>query len=248
MLDAPSPLLPSLGNFRDLGGLPLGSGGRTRAGRLYRSPRPTGLSPADLQLLDGRGIVAIVDFRGVSEAASAPMALSPGLMARRVGLAIEPQAGARIRALEAEGAVSHEAAHAIMVESYRAYVTDHAPTYARFVRLVAEADGAVLFHCSAGKDRTGFAAALVLAALGAPEDAILADYLRTNRDWQPPADIGGRVPESYRRALLGVDEAYLAAAFEVLHRDHGGAERFVRTALGGGDEAFARFRAVLTDH
>ncbi|SFZ85505.1 protein-tyrosine phosphatase [Devosia enhydra] len=247
MLDAPSPLLPSLGNFRDLGGLPLGSGGRVRSSRLYRSPRLTGLAEADLATLDGYGIVALVDFRGRAEAEAAPVALSPQLMSRRIGLPIEPQAGARIRALEAFGEVSHEAAHAIMVESYRAYVTDHADTYARFIRLVAEADGAVVFHCSAGKDRTGFAAALVLAALGVPEDAILADYLRTNRDWQPPVDIGG-VPASYRRALLGVDEAYLAAAFAVLNRDHGGAEHFARAALGGSEEAFARFRAVLTEH
>lgn len=246
MHDALAFTLPSLGNFRDLGGLPLANGGRTRHGRLYRSPRLTGLSPADIASLEDRAVAAIVDFRGQHEAETAPLVLSPLLMQRRVGFAIEPQAGARIRIAEAQGPMSHEMAHAIMVESYRAYVTDHAPTYARFIRFVAAADGPVIFHCSAGKDRTGFGAALLLASLGVTEEAILADYMRTNTDWQPPADIGDRVPESYRRALLGVDPAYLAAAFAMLEREHGGAQRFVRTALGD-DAAFERFQRMLTE-
>jgi protein-tyrosine phosphatase len=247
MRDALPLTLPSLGNFRDIGGLPLASGGRTRVGRLYRAPRLTGLSAVDLDALDGRGVAAIVDFRGVAEAAAAPIVVSPALLERRASFAIEPQAGARIRLAEANGGISHEIAHAIMVESYRAYVTDHARTYARFIRLVAAAEGPVVFHCSAGKDRTGFGAALLLAALGVTPDAIMADYLRTNTDWQPPADIGGSVPESYRRALLGVDASYLDAAFAVLERDHGGAERFARAALDDDEAAFARFRQALTE-
>lgn len=239
--------LPSLGNFRDIGGLPTASGAYTRMGRLYRSPRLTGLSHADIESLETRAIEAIVDFRGAQEAASAPIALSPTLMQRRVSLPIEPQAGARIRLAEADGIVSHEAAQAIMMDSYRTYVTDHAPTYARFVRLVAAAEGPVVFHCSAGKDRTGFAAALLLAAVGVRWEAVVTDYLRTNADWQPPADIADRVPESYRRALLGVDACYLDAAFETLEREWGGAEPFVRTALGDDDRAFARFQRALTE-
>lgn len=239
--------LPSLSNFRDLGGLPTASGGRTRPGRLYRSPRLTDLSHDDIARLDDQAVVAIVDFRGEKEAEMAPIALSPGLMQRRIGLAIEPQAGARIRMAEAQGGVSHEVAHAIMMNSYRAYVTDHAPTYARFVRLVAAAEGPVIFHCSAGKDRTGFGAALLLAALGVTREAIVADYLRTNTDWQPPADIGDRVPESYRRVLLGVDTAYLDAALAALEREYGGAERFVRAALANDDGAFRRFQQTLTE-
>ena len=121
----------------------------------------------------------------------------------------------------------------IMIDGYRAYVSAHAGVYARFLRLLAESDAPVVFHCSAGKDRTGFGAALLLAALGVPKAGIEADFLRTNDDWQPPADIGERVPESYRRALLGVEIAYLDAAFEVLDREHGGAIQFARDVLGG---------------
>ncbi|HEY8359389.1 MAG TPA: tyrosine-protein phosphatase [Ramlibacter sp.] len=244
MLDAPISL-GSLSNFRDLGGLPLSNGGRTRTGWLYRSSRLIGLSAADIQSLETRDVAAIVDFRGVNEAELAPLALSPRLMQQRVAFAIEPQAGARIRMAEAEGSISHEIAHAIMVDSYRAYVTDHAHTYAHFIRFVAAAQGPVIFHCSAGKDRTGFGAALLLAALGVMKEAILADYMRTNTDWQPPADIGDRVPETYRRALLGVDPDYLAAAFDILDREHGGAENFTRAALGS-KIAFDGFRRKLT--
>ena len=248
MLDTPAttPLLRSLGNFRDLGGLPTLQGGRTRTNRLYRSPRLSGLSETDLRFLDACGIAAIVDFRGQDEAQSAPIAVSPSLLQRRVGLAIEPQAGRRIREAELVGEVGFETVRAIMIDGYRAYVAEHAPIYAQFVRLVAEADGPVVFHCSAGKDRTGFGAALLLAAAGVTPEAIAGDFLRSNRDWQPPEDLGGKVPERYRKALLGVDIAYLDAAFEVLDHQHGGAVRFAREALGG-RAAFERFQHKLTE-
>lgn len=245
----PSPsngyLLPSLGNFRDLGGMPAGEGRSIRRNVFYRSPRLTGLSAEDMVWLDGRGIGAIVDLRGVEEALGAPIAVSPGLLERRVALSIEPGSSARIRAAEAKGPVTFEMVRQIMIESYRAYVSSYAGVYARFLRLLAQSDAPVVFHCSAGKDRTGFGAALLLAALGVSKADIAADFLRTNDDWQPPADISERVPQSYRQALLGVEIAYLDAAFEVLERDHGGAIQFARDVLGG-RQALYDFRVRVT--
>lgn len=245
MLEVSALTLTSLTNFRDLGGMPLLGGGQTRTGRLYRSPRLTGLSPTDLTALDRAGLAAIVDFRGIQEAENAPLALSPELMHRRLSLAIEPSAGVRMRTAESDGTMSPQVAHDIMVAGYRAYVSEHADTYARFIRFVAAADGPVVFHCSAGKDRTGFAAALLLAALGVTPEAIQHDYLRTNTDWQPPADIVDGVPPSYRKAILAVDVAYLDAAFDALEREHGSAEAFVRAALGN-DQLFRDFQLALT--
>jgi protein-tyrosine phosphatase len=239
-------LLPSLGNFRDLGGLPTGEGRIIRSGLFYRSPRLTGLSAEDSAWLDGQNIGAIVDLRGVEEALTAPIGVSPTLAARRVALSIEPNASPRIRKAEAEGPATFEIVREIMIEGYRAYVSAHAEVYAKFLRLLAASKAPVVFHCSAGKDRTGFGAALLLAALGVPKAVIEADFLRTNTDWQPPADIGERVPESYRRALLGVEVAYLDAAFDTLERQHGGAIQFARDALGGRQELYD-FRMRVTE-
>ncbi|MET3901107.1 protein-tyrosine phosphatase [Devosia sp. UYZn731] len=239
-------LLPSLGNFRDLGGLPAGEGRTIRLRLFYRSPRLTGLSAEDTAWLDVQDIGAVVDLRGVEESLAAPIAVSPALTGRRVALSIEPSASPRIRAAEAQGPATFEMVREIMIDGYRAYVSAHAETYAKFLRLLAATEAPVVFHCSAGKDRTGVAAALLLAALGVPKAAIEADFLRTNDDWQPPADIGERVPESYRRALLGVELAYLEAAFDALERQHGGAVQFARNALGG-RQALYDFRMRVTE-
>lgn len=239
-------LLPSLGNFRDLGGLPAGEGRMIRSQLFYRSPRLTGLSAKDSAWLNAQNIGAVVDLRGIEEALAAPIGVSPKLAARRVALSIEPRASARIREAEAQGPATFEIVRDIMIEGYRAYVSAHADVYAKFLRLLAASETPVVFHCSAGKDRTGFGAALLLAALGVPRAAIEADFLRTNDDWQPPADIGERVPESYRRALLGVEVAYLDAAFDALERQHGGAIQFARDALGG-RQALYDFRMRVTE-
>lgn len=237
-------LLPSLGNFRDLGGLPAGEGRSVRPNLFYRSPRLTGLSLEDSAWLDARGFGAIIDLRGTEEARSAPNAVSPELAARRLSMPIEPSASARIRAAEAEGPVTFEIVRNIMIDGYRAYVSTYAGVYASFLRFLAQSEAPVMFHCSAGKDRTGFAAALLLSALGVPKDAIVTDFLRTNDDYRPPAD--STVPESYRKALMGVEIAYLDAAFETLEREHGGAMQFAREALGG-RQALYDFRARVTE-
>lgn len=225
-------MLDSLPNFRDLGGIPV-AGGTVRSGRFYRSQRLSAVAAHDLDRLDGAGIAAVVDFRGLAEAAAAPNRLSPALAGRQVALPVEPSAAPLLDRTEAEGRASAEATRAVMAQVYAGYIETHADRFADFLRLLADTgDGhAVVFHCSAGKDRTGFAAALLLAALGADRDAITRDYLRSNADWIPPHDLAEVAP--HRMPLLRVDLPYLEAAFDALHRMHGGAEAFAGSALGG---------------
>lgn len=214
---------------------------RLKAGLFYRSPRPSGLAARDIAWLEQGRIAAVVDFRGVAERTAHPADLGPELMARRQFLPIEPSVAARLRVLEAEGQLDPDAARVAMIASYRAYVRENLETYAAFLRLCASADGAVMFHCSAGKDRTGFAAALLLSALGASWDDIMADYLRTRHDWRVPDDIRAEAEGSNRGALLGVEPEYLHAAFEELDKQANGAADFAATCLGG-TGAFREFR------
>lgn len=231
--------LASVPNFRDLGGLPV-AGGAVRPGLFLRTQRLTDVNPADLAVLERAGVAAIADFRGVQETAAAPNRLTPVLAARQLALPVEPTASGLLAAAEAEGRASVETSRAVMARVYEGYVEDNAHRFAAFLRLVAEAEGPVVFHCTAGKDRTGFAAALLLAALGADMDVIVGDYLRSNTDWTPPADVAEVLP--HRRPLLGVEQAYLQAAFTALARHHGGAEAFAEEAIGSA-EALAAFRA-----
>lgn len=224
--------LDSLPNFRDLGGIPV-AGGKVRPGRFYRSQRLSAVAAQDLDWLDRAGVAAVVDFRGTTEAAAAPNRLSPAFPGRFVALPVEPSAAPLLDRAEAEGRASAEATRAVMAQVYTGYIDTHADRFAAFLRLLAETGdaGAVVFHCSAGKDRTGFAAALLLSVLGADQEDIARDYLRSNADWIPPHDLAEVVP--HRLPLLGVDLPYLRAAFDALDRVHGGAEAFAVSALGG---------------
>jgi protein-tyrosine phosphatase len=233
-----------LSNFRDLGGMPLGDR-RLRPGLFLRCARPSGLSAQAIARLEGAGIAAIVDFRGVAERAAAPVEIGPILAARRVCLPVEPSVASRLRLLAAGGHPVPGAARAAMAASYRGYVRDNLDTFGAFLRLCGTARGPILFHCSAGKDRTGFAAALLLSALGASWDDIMADYLRTRSDWHVPDDIRAEAEGAQRAALLGVEPEYLRAAFEELDTHAGGAADFAIGCVGGAG-AFRAFRERTT--
>ena len=121
-----------------------------------------------------------------------------------------------------------------MTETYRDFVRANAETFARFLALLAEVEGEpLLFHCTAGKDRTGFAAALILHALGAEPDAIAEDFLASNALWRPDPQVAAMTPQVAHAALHKVSPGYLEAAFEELDRAHGGPQAFADKAMGG---------------
>lgn len=237
------PLLPSLPNLRDLGGHRTQDGRAVRRNRFLRSPRLAGLSDADKDRLCQMDIALFIDFRGLEERAAAPVDLPAELLSRCLSLPIEPGSLPLLRAAEASGTASEPAIRDIMSETYSNYVLRYHGVYAAFLRALASQEGAIVFHCSAGKDRTGFAAALLLSVLGVSDAAIAADYLRTNTDWQPSLD--PRTPEAYRNALHRAHMAYLKAAFVQLDRHHGGAGAFAAEAFGGTRQRDA-FRARET--
>lgn len=225
------PLLASLPNLRDLGGHRTQDGRAVRRNRFLRSPRPAGLSDADKDWLCQMDIALFIDFRGLEERAAAPVDLPGKLLSRCLSLPIEPGSLPLLRAVEASGAVSESDIRDIMSETYSNYVLRYHDVYAAFLRALAHQEGTVIFHCSAGKDRTGFAAALLLSVLGVSDAAIAADYLRTNTDWQPSLD--PQTPKAYRNALHQAHMAYLKAAFVQLDRHYGGAGAFAAEAFGG---------------
>lgn len=236
---------PEAPNFRSLCGLGLADGRRVRARRFYRTASPHSFSPAAMETLEALEPAAVVDFRGRAEAAAGAYALPGGL--RRVHLPVEPKTGDRVHELAGAGRLTQETAREAMRETYRYYVHENADVFSDFLRLAAEADGRpVVWHCAAGKDRTGFAAMLVLEALGAAREAILADYLRSNDLWRPGPDTVSTLPEPGRTALRRVEADYLEAALEALEAAHGSARAFAAGALGG-EAAHRAFVAGATE-
>ena len=146
----------------------------------------------------------------------------------------------------------------MMTGLYRWFVTDPVARerFAALLRLLADPDGVpLLFHCSAGKDRTGWAAALVLTALGVDRETVLADYLLTNERSAVVVervleDFGSRGLMREPELLLPVfraDRGYLDAAFAEVEAGWAGFDAFWREGLGLDEEVLAGLRANLLD-
>jgi protein-tyrosine phosphatase len=232
MPDHPQRVWPLQGatNFRDLGGYAAQDGRTVRWRRLFRSDHLAGLTEADKAALAGLGLSRALDFRGHAERAAVAYEL-PGVTQH--SLAIEPTVVQRMQELVAGGqALTPARAAELMTELYRALVNDQSHRFAELFEHLLQADAPVIFHCTAGKDRTGFAAALILLALGVPRSVVRQDYLITNRVFrQPPAAQGGLSAEVLA-VLWRVQPGFLDAALHAVDRDHGGVEPYLRDRLG----------------
>ena len=217
-------------NFRDLGGY-TGHGGRAVAWRrIFRSDHLAGLTVQDQALLAELGVARAIDFRGQAESAAYAYAL-PGVAYHP--LAIEPTVVQRAFELQRAGhQLTAQDAVALMQETYRGFVRDSAPRFAALFRLLLASDVPTVFHCTAGKDRTGFAAALILLTLGVPRDVVMQDYLLTNALYRRPAGMGSQAPEEVLAVLWRVQEAFLNTALHSVDADCGGLQAYLVDVLG----------------
>ena len=249
----PDSILPNVlklqggSNFRDLGGYATEDGRTVRRGAVFRSAHLGGLTDEDRRALSGVGVRTIVDLRGVAEAAETPH-LIEGLACRVVGAHIEPGVGEKIRGAVADGTANPHLMMQFLTDHYRDYPRRCAPGFRTLFATLSDGEHRPLvFHCTAGKDRTGFASALLLTLLGVPWETVMDDYLRTNELWTGHI---GRYPEldiDTRAAIVEARTPYLEAAFDVVRGDFGSPEAFAEKALGLDVAARERLRADLLD-
>jgi protein-tyrosine phosphatase len=233
-------------NFRDLGGH-RGAGGTVRRGLVFRSAHLGGLTDADRAALGALGVRTIVDLRGVSEAAETPHQIE-GLACKVVGAHIEPQLGEQLRAGVENGTLTPFVVMELLTDHYRDYPRRCAPGFRTlFTTLSDGTHRPLVFHCTAGKDRTGFASALLLTLLGVHWDDVMEDYLRTNELWTGHI---GRYPEldiDTRAAIVEARRPYLEAAFAAVRDDYGSVDAFAEKALGLDAKARDRLKAELLE-
>jgi protein-tyrosine phosphatase len=223
--------LEGASNFRDLGGYPASSGRMVRWRQIFRSNHLGHLTEADIEVVRGLGVRSAFDFRGLEERAAAVCAVKEIAVH---SLPIEPSVVAALRARLAAGSLSAADALEIMRESYRNYVRLNTHSFrALFGHLLADRAPLVI-HCTAGKDRTGFACALVLHALGVAEDVIAEDYLLTNRFYRRDPSSSTDLPEDVRQAIGSVQASFLTAGFEAVQADYGDLENYLKEGLGLG--------------
>ena len=230
MTPVPSALLQGASNFRDVGGYRNAEGRRVRCGQVFRSDHLAGLTEEDLVRLQMLGIAHSLDFRGAAECAATPYALAG---VQRVALTIEPTVIARLQALVAQGVVpTTEETVDLMRETYRDFVNHNAATFGRFLKHLLDQPTPQVFHCTAGKDRTGFAAALLLSALGVDRPTIEHDYLLTNQLYKRDARMEGQGHPHVMKVLWQVQPEFLHAAFDAVDAQHGGMRDYLHGAIG----------------
>jgi len=173
-------------NVRDVGGLPAGDGASTRHGRLVRSDNLQDLSGQDVtRLVEEVGVSTVIDLRSVAEVESegpAPMKALTSI--EHLHMSLLPEAGAMTDVAKDALAVNRERAVARDPENvagafYIGYLEDRPDSVVNALRAIADAPGAALVHCAAGKDRTGVVVALALSAVGVPREEVVADYVAT---------------------------------------------------------------------
>ena len=233
-------------NTRDLGGLETAEGRKIIPGRLLRSGELYQLCPEDMKLLtDTYNLKLVIDLRTKTEQEHKPdtqlagvrYISNPILDEDKVGISRDKSLSDMILGFEGD-------AEAYMQKCYCDFVMDDFAQreYGLFFEHLSEhQEGAVLWHCSAGKDRVGVATALLLTSLGVPKDIVMADYMCTN------SFVGGEVAEMTEKlkakgtkektikniqTMLSVRESYLENVFETICNHYQTVENYFYQALG----------------
>lgn len=246
-------------NFRDLGGYATEDGRRVRWGLFYRADSLGELTDADLARIHALGIQLVCDFRSAEEKAEEPDRLPAADPPELVELPIldDSFSPSAFREKITSGELGDLDLRQMLIEGNRLFATRYAPVYAAmFERLTQRESLPAVVHCTAGKDRTGFAAAVVLRTLGVPEETVYEDFLLTNHYTADEiertlwiirfASLFRTDPEQVR-PVLGVERAYLEAAFEAIQEGYGSFDAYRREALGLDDAETAAFRQLALE-
>jgi protein-tyrosine phosphatase len=251
-------------NFRDIGGYPTVDGKRIRYGRVFRSDVLAKLTGADYQKLSDLKIRTVCDLRSAAERerektqwkATPPAEIvSLDVMAANPERAHEDPTRTFLARLLAKGGKPEDAT-ALISESMRTMALTAAPLYGKLVRRILESGQPLLFHCTAGKDRTGLGTALLMKILGVKEEAIYEDYLLVNQ--LVPADrlaqssvermkqmTGQEIPIELVKPMMGTQREWLSAAFAAIDEKYGSFDNYRREAMGISDSQARQLRRRL---
>jgi protein-tyrosine phosphatase len=237
--------LASAPNFRDVGGYRTADGSWVRMGVVYRSGDLSKLTAADLAELKRLGVATVYDLRTDSEVAAQPDQVPAGAKDIRENVLGAASTSSFNAATPAEAFAVMVNAEVTMVDadsaksSYHAVLTGIADSYR----------GSVVYHCTAGKDRTGWASAALLTALGVPAETVMADYLASN-DYNAASNAAtlASLPAAYAaiyKPLLAVDPAYLNSGFSEVQKQYGSFGSYLKQGLGLDAHTLNRLKSQL---
>ena len=250
-------------NFRDLGGYATADGRRVKWGVVYRSGELSQLSKDDIAKLGRLGIKTVVDLRSPEEV----KARGPGRLPSGAELVPMPISSsdmfAKLIPMFLQGDFSRVPAD-LLNKVNRHLVRDFSAQFGGLLRALSEsANRPLVFHCTQGKDRAGFGAAMVLSALGVPWETVVEDYLLSNHFRKAENDKmlgmirsfaasqagpeGEQIAFQRVEGLLYVKEQSLQAAHAEIIAQHGSVEEYLVEGLGCSTEGLARLRNDLLD-
>lgn len=249
-----------IANFRDLGGYANDQGQQVKWGVLYRSGTFAHSSRADLQALQQLQLATLIDFRSSGEKEEEPNQLPDPAGFTVVEI---PTLDEGNKALVGEvmdrvesGDFTGFDPDQFMLQANRQFATEFTPQFRQFIHTVLDAAGKpVVWHCSAGKDRTGFASAILLRVLGVPQDVVMRDYMESKQHALEARRnqllllrlFKGEEAADKLAVMMGVEEAWLRAAFAEIDAQWGSFDNYVREGLQLGDGDIAQLRSQLLE-
>lgn len=235
--------LEGVQNARDIGGYRTADGRTVKWGVIFRTASLEGLTLADMAVLSGHNLQAVHDLRSVEERQSEPTEWTGDAAPRFVAHDYTMDMAGFAQLFQGE--VTEDRARATFEAMYPEILKMQQPQHRALFADLLTGEGAVLYHCTAGKDRTGVATALILSALGVPRETILQDYELSNRYYDPEygqddAHAGDdpmvaaflSLPEDVRAVFMGVDADYLQAVFDHIDQNYGSVEAYLDREIG----------------
>ncbi len=247
-------------NARDLGGYPIEDGRSVRWGVLYRTGELSGTSSRDRRDLERLRLDRLIDFRSDLERTEAPDSLPQPTPFEVVSIPVLDDGNAAMVEQLTQRINNGDFAgfdpDAFMVEANSQFVRNFTPQFAGFMINVLEAGGQpVLWHCTAGKDRAGFASAILLRTLGVPEDVVMADYMLSDQYSLAAHETDLLLLKLFKsdeaadvvRQLMGVQQHWLQTAFDAIDEDYGSFDNYRLVGLGLNDDDVAQLRENLLE-
>ena len=235
-------------NFRDLGGYQTEDGRRIKWGKIYRSDNLHSLTDEDVKYLSRLNIKSVVDFRSDEERESEPDRLTPDMTQVLLPIKFQPKEldDETLKNLMENLTFGTLDSSNLLVDFNIVIVKDFADEYKKFFRHVIENNAEpIVFHCTAGKDRAGFASAMILTVLGVPREKVIEDYLLTNTYVKDHVDSEMleielktffRADTDNLRKINLVAERYIQAAFDTIDSEWGGMDNYISGPLSLTDE------------
>ena len=223
-----------INNLRDLGGKKTSGNKTLKKGLFLRCAAPTDWNDSVKKQVLALKKPLIIDFRGVQEEKNNPSMIPKEFLSKKIHLPIEPKVSELLRGLNEIDKSKTTKIDKIFQQAYRNYTIENIQTFEEFFKILFNNAGStIMFHCTAGKDRTGFASALILSLFRVEKEKIIDDYLLSNKTYKPTQKVKGEVQKIGIKQLLKVDKSWLNAGLDEFSERVGNIKDFCTKIING---------------